>query len=146
VGTEMAYMRDAGPLDSDESDGDLHPSITVAIRLRPLNGLERAKGTTAHCAHVDSSGCGLRLARAGGAMGSLRFAFDHVYDCDTTQHAIYEDLGRPLVKNAFRGRACVLLAHGTTGSGKTHALTGSTLNPGTHRHTNQYTHTRTHTR
>jgi hypothetical protein len=41
-----------------------------------------------------------------------------------------QDLGRPLVQSAFNGQTCLLFAHGACGSGKTHALTGTTLNPG----------------
>jgi hypothetical protein len=104
-------------------------SITVAVRLRPMNPLERAKGLPP-CAQVDSTGSQLRLLRDGTVIGPSRFVFDHVYDADATQHHVYEDLGRPLVKQAFRGQTCIIFAHGATGSGKTHALTGSTLNPG----------------
>jgi hypothetical protein len=103
---------------------------TVAVRVRPLNTQERARGITAPCAKVDASGSQVRLMRSGSALGSLRFSFDHVYDGGSTQHAIFEEIGRPLVQRAFRGQTCVLLAHGATGTGKTHALTGSTLNPG----------------
>ena len=90
-------------------------STTVAVRLRPLNAQERSRGA-AVCAKVDASGSQVRLIRSGSALGSLRFSFDHVYDGAATQHAIYEDLGRPLVKHAFRGRTCVFFAHGATGA------------------------------
>ena len=107
------------------------PGVTVAARLRPLSQIERDKGVSVPW-RVDSVGSRLQLAGGGSAApGALpRFDFDHVYDSDTTQHAIYEDLGRPLVQHAFAGGTAVLFAHGASGSGKTHALTGETLNPG----------------
>ena len=120
------------------------PGVTVAARLRPLSQLERDKGVSVPW-RVDSVGSRLQLAGGGGgaAPGALpRFDFDHVYDSDTTQHAIYEDLGRPLVQHAFAGGTAVLFAHGASGSGKTHALTGETLNPGIA--TVSYTHLRAH--
>lgn len=108
----------------------VYPSIKVAVRVRPMSQTERAKLCPEQCAQVDVSGSQVRLMKRTSALEPSGFAFDHVYDYDATQHAIYEDLGRPLVKHAFKGRTCLLFAYGATGSGKTHSLTGNTLNPG----------------
>ena len=105
------------------------PAITVAVSMRPLNQHERVKGSV-KCVQVDAAGSQVRLSLGDSASAASTFAFDHVYDDTTTQHAIYEDLGRPLVKSAFDGRTCLIFAHGACGSGKTHTLTGTTLNPG----------------
>ena len=67
----------------------LSPAITVAVRMRPLNQHERVKGSV-NCTQVDVSGSEVRLSLGGSASGETSFAFDHVYDGETTQHAIYE--------------------------------------------------------
>lgn len=77
----------------------LSPAITVAVRMRPLNQHERVKGSV-NCTQVDVSGSEVRLSLGGSASGQTSFAFDHVYDGETTQHAIYEVYRVPMMKSA----------------------------------------------
>ena len=58
------------------------------------------------------------------------FAYDHLYDSNSTSEEIYEDLGRPLVEGLFDGLNATIFAYGQTGSGKTHSMMGNADDPG----------------
>ncbi|KAF0979668.1 hypothetical protein FDP41_001336 [Naegleria fowleri] len=55
------------------------------------------------------------------------FKFDYVYEGNTPQTQIYEDLGKVIVENAVCGVNCCLFAYGQTSSGKTHTMLGHDL-------------------
>lgn len=50
------------------------------------------------------------------------FGFDHVFSPETTNTAVFEEVGRPLVTSVLCGYNATLMAYGQTGSGKTHSL------------------------
>lgn len=52
------------------------------------------------------------------------FSFDQIYPPGTTQEAVYQYTGRPLVENTLKGYNSTLFAYGQTGSGKTHSMMG----------------------
>merc|ERR1719183_2085922 len=52
------------------------------------------------------------------------FNFDQIYPPGTTQEAVYQYTGRPLVENTMKGFNSTLFAYGQTGSGKTHSMMG----------------------
>ena len=54
----------------------------------------------------------------------IEFGFDHVYDADSTQLQVYEDVGKPVVDAAFQGFNTTVFAYGQTGSGKSWSMTG----------------------
>ena len=51
--------------------------------------------------------------------------FDFAYGENSTQQAVYRDVGSPLVERALAGNNCTLFAYGQTGSGKTHSMMGA---------------------
>merc|ERR1712228_999375 len=57
------------------------------------------------------------------------FSFDQVYQPNSSQEAIFEDV-KPLIQSAVDGYNCCIFAYGQTGSGKTYTMEGSNKNPG----------------
>ena len=47
-----------------------------------------------------------------------------MYDEDTTQMTVYDEVGAPLLDKAFAGFNGTIFAYGQTGSGKTHTMVG----------------------
>ncbi|KAK9473147.1 uncharacterized protein V1510DRAFT_433745 [Dipodascopsis tothii] len=129
---------------ADEAAG----SIKVVVRVRPLNRRERALG--AKCVvDMDGNQTTVRERADGGAgagpagpAGSVdrdrgrSFTFDRSYwSCDdsrpfATQDTVFEDLGRPLLANAFAGFNNCIFAYGQTGSGKSYSMMGTADEPG----------------
>ena len=57
---------------------------------------------------------GVRVAR------NRRYAYDHVFDADAGQEAVFRVTTRPLIDEVVKGLNATVLAYGATGSGKTH--------------------------
>ncbi|XP_015789402.1 kinesin-like protein KIF16B [Tetranychus urticae] len=122
-------------------------SVKVAVRVRPFNNREIEMG----------SSCIIRMEGKKTAIinpnprpdlldntaspvfdGSRKeFTFDHSYwsfdesDKDfSSQEEVYEDLGKPVVEDAFEGYNACIFAYGQTGSGKTFTMIGSPGNEG----------------
>ncbi|PHH77649.1 hypothetical protein CDD80_379 [Ophiocordyceps camponoti-rufipedis] len=58
------------------------------------------------------------------------FAFDRVFDENTTQADVYEGTTRNLLDSVFDGYNATVFAYGATGCGKTHTITGTAQQPG----------------
>jgi len=58
------------------------------------------------------------------------FQYDHVYDRETTQQDIYDNVGKKIIDHAFNGYNCCIFAYGISGSGKTHTIMGYNNEPG----------------
>ncbi|KAL1652310.1 tubulin-dependent ATPase kip3 [Diplodia intermedia] len=58
------------------------------------------------------------------------FAFDRVFDDNTTQGDVYEGTTKPLLDNVLDGYNATVFAYGATGCGKTHTITGTPQQPG----------------
>ncbi|KAI9830281.1 MAG: kinesin-like protein Klp5 [Phylliscum demangeonii] len=58
------------------------------------------------------------------------FAFDRVFDENTTQADVYEATTRGLLDNVLDGYNATVFAYGATGCGKTHTITGTAQQPG----------------
>ncbi|KAK3754440.1 hypothetical protein QZH41_009230, partial [Actinostola sp. cb2023] len=56
--------------------------------------------------------------------------FKHVYDTDTKQKELFDQLAFPLVEDLLHGKNGLIFAYGITGSGKTHTMTGIPSNSG----------------
>ncbi|CAN9342196.1 unnamed protein product [Alternaria alternata] len=114
-------------------------NIKVVVRCRPFNGREKARN--AQCivqmkgdqtilsppSHADVKGKAAKAA----AEGTKTFAFDRSYwsfDRDAPNYAgqdnLHEDLGKPLLDNAFQGYNNCIFAYGQTGSGKSYSMMG----------------------
>lgn len=58
------------------------------------------------------------------------FAFDRVFDENTTQSDVYEGTTRNLLDSVLDGYNATVFAYGATGCGKTHTITGTPQQPG----------------
>lgn len=58
------------------------------------------------------------------------FAFDRVFDENTTQNDVYEVTAKSLLNNVMDGYNATVFAYGATGCGKTHTITGTLQQPG----------------
>lgn len=59
-----------------------------------------------------------------------QFAFDRVFDENTTQGDVYEATTRGLMDSVMEGYNATVFAYGATGCGKTHTITGTAQQPG----------------
>jgi len=114
-------------LREDSLDGE---SIRVAVRVRPFNAREAARGCK--CC-VEMSGNKTTLVGASDRSGDGRrdFTFDHCYwshdrsDPEfASQEKVFSDLGRFALNNAFSGYNVCLFAYGQTGAGKSYSMVG----------------------
>ncbi|CAJ2500489.1 Uu.00g033420.m01.CDS01 [Anthostomella pinea] len=58
------------------------------------------------------------------------FAFDRVFDDNTSQTEVYEATTKNLLDSVLDGYNATVFAYGATGCGKTHTITGTTQMPG----------------
>lgn len=58
------------------------------------------------------------------------FAFDRIFDQNTTQEEVYEATTRNLLDSVLDGYNATVFAYGATGCGKTHTITGTPQQPG----------------
>ncbi|KAF3760544.1 hypothetical protein M406DRAFT_48342 [Cryphonectria parasitica EP155] len=111
-------------------------NIKVVVRVRPFNGREIDRG--AKCI-VEMKGDQTVLtpppdspaAKGGKDHGQKVFAFDRSYwsfNKDDSNYAgqenLHDDLGKPLLTNAFAGYNNCIFAYGQTGSGKSYSMMG----------------------
>lgn len=59
-----------------------------------------------------------------GAYGNHMFSFDHVYDQQCTQSAVYENTAKAVVESSLEGYNATIFAYGQTGTGKTYTMEG----------------------
>lgn len=54
----------------------------------------------------------------------LKFEFNRIFKCGTSQQHVFDDCGKSLVDQAIKGYNCSIIAYGQTGSGKTYSMLG----------------------
>ena len=62
---------------------------------------------------------------APGKVTEKTYSFDGVFDPDCTQKEVYEEVGKPVLKDVLQGYNGSILAYGQTSAGKTHSLLNS---------------------
>ncbi|KAF9886563.1 kinesin-like protein Klp8 [Aspergillus nanangensis] len=115
-------------------------NIKVVVRVRPFNSreLERGakcivqmKGSQTVLSTPPGADDKSRKGGKGGGDGPKSFAFDRSYwsfDKKSPNYAsqdnLFDDLGIPLLDNAFQGYNNCIFAYGQTGSGKSYSMMG----------------------
>eukprot|EP00956_Cyclotella_meneghiniana_P001640 scaffold1805_cov69-Cyclotella_meneghiniana.AAC.3 len=119
--------------------------IKVCLRLRPINSLEESRRshncvtTTAAVInpnnnhHVvgdtnnnnNNNSSSVVLSVASPLQGPFSFAYDAVFDVDSSQANVYDHAAAPLASSVLEGFNCALIAYGQTGSGKTYTMMGN---------------------
>lgn len=84
-------------------------SVRVAVRVRPLN--RREQGTKSITEVSNDSICLIDPA----TKKKKKFSYDFVYDVDTEQVQLYNDIGKRVINNAFQGYNSCVFAYGLTG-------------------------------
>lgn len=98
--------------------------VKVVVRCRPMNSKEKASNRKS-IVQLDAGIGSVALVNPE-ALGNppKSFTFDAAYGPDSTQDAVYEETGFPIVESLFQGFNGTVFAYGQTGCGKTHTMTG----------------------
>ena len=103
--------------------------MAVFCRVRPLFNINNSNSETEKCVEVlDDTTLQLLppvTSRNFYNGRASQFSFKAVFDEDSTQKAVFQTCGLPLVKGLLQGRNGLLFTYGVTGSGKTHTMQGS---------------------
>ncbi|TRY85850.1 hypothetical protein DNTS_011883 [Danionella cerebrum] len=90
-------------------------AVRVALRIRPQLAREKIEGCHI-CTCVMPGEPQVILGK------DKAFTYDHVFDMDSTQDAIYTDCTEKLIEGCFEGYNATVFAYGQTGSGKTYTM------------------------
>lgn len=119
-----------GKASSEES------SLTVAVRVRPMNAKECTAPSVINVISVEDNEirvfAGTNADSSAGV--SYSFQYDRVFsshDSDDADYAdqetVFEDTTLQLIDKAFQGYNACLFAYGQTGSGKSYSMMGTDL-------------------
>ncbi|KAH6697186.1 kinesin heavy chain [Plectosphaerella plurivora] len=104
-------------------------NIKVVVRVRPFNSREIERGSKCIVEMKDNQT--VLAPAAGKDVGQKVFAFDKSYwsfdkkdNHYAGQDSLFDDLGKPLLDNAFQGYNNCIFAYGQTGSGKSYSMMG----------------------
>uniref|UniRef100_A0A3Q2C761 Kinesin family member 21A n=1 Tax=Cyprinodon variegatus TaxID=28743 RepID=A0A3Q2C761_CYPVA len=98
--------------------------VSVFCRIRPQLAKEKIEGCHI-CTYVMPGEPQVVLGK------DKAFTFDHVFDMDTQQEAIYTHCTERLIEGCLEGYNATIFAYGQTGSGKTYTMgTGFDVNIG----------------
>jgi hypothetical protein len=106
---------------------DSNVNIKVAVRCRPMSRKETERGCQNIVTVVNNS---LTIKGIDSTKEDKSFTFDNVYDGNTAQMVVYNDLGKPVINQALDGFNGTIFAYGQTGSGKTFSMMGYDENKG----------------
>lgn len=127
--------------EEEEEDGERTGiySIDVAVRVRPLNGMEANETNTVRVMD-DRMVVILDPAKIEGGQEEdylranrsreRRYAFDHAFDENASQETVYQATTQKLLDGVMDGFNASCFAYGATGAGKTYTMLGTAANPG----------------
>uniref|UniRef100_A0A7S4RWC9 Kinesin motor domain-containing protein n=1 Tax=Alexandrium monilatum TaxID=311494 RepID=A0A7S4RWC9_9DINO len=114
-------------------------NIRVAVRIRPFSAKEEAAeaGSSSPVVQVVENSIVIDQAHCSPSSycqkGDKSFTYDHVFSSINrasedfaTQEKVFEEVGFPILENAFNALNGCLLAYGQTGSGKSYSVLGDT--------------------
>ena len=88
--------------------------VKVMVRVRPMNKNEMNKGCKS-VTDVDAKYNQISLMKPETSEISKLFAYDAVYDTDSTQQLVYNDSAFSLVESVLEGYNGTIFAYGQTG-------------------------------
>ncbi|XP_032329895.1 kinesin-1 heavy chain isoform X2 [Camelus dromedarius] len=95
-------------------------NIKVMCRFRPLNESEVTRGDK-YVAKFQGEDTVM--------IASKPYAFDRVFQSNTSQEQVYNDCAKKIVKDVLEGYNGTIFAYGQTSSGKTHTMEGKLHDP-----------------
>ncbi|CBZ51363.1 unnamed protein product [Neospora caninum Liverpool] len=115
------------PIQNETGDLSILPNCEQAVGLSPAckaNGAFSLQGNSIHVRSPPSVSSSGGVGSAIGGRGSQDFTFDYVFGEHSSQEAIFERIGKPLVHSVCSGFNATLLAYGQSSSGKTYTIIG----------------------
>ncbi|XP_074598483.1 kinesin-like protein KIF3B [Brevipalpus obovatus] len=109
-------------------------SVKVCVRCRPMTEKEISQGHE-RVVEMDPKKGIVTLHPLGNANKSSssnmlkQFTFDAVYDWNSRQADVYDEVARPLVDSVLEGFNGTVFAYGQTGTGKTYTMVGNRDDP-----------------
>ena len=98
-------------------------TVKVAIRVRPMNAAEK-KNNSINCVEIDKVNNTVTITKIETSVDPKTFSFDSVYDHNSTQRSVYDEVAFPMVESVFEGYNGTIFAYGQTGCGKTFTMMG----------------------
>ena len=111
---------------SECEDPDIKGNVTVVCRFRPLNHKEKEMNDKM-CVEFCSDLKTVAVKSQYEGMGPINFNFDRVFAPDSFQMDVYEVAAKPIVESVLEGFNGTVLTYGQTSSGKTHTMTGPSI-------------------
>ncbi|KAK8137861.1 Kinesin-like protein [Apiospora sp. TS-2023a] len=101
-------------------------SVRVVARIRPLLEKELDKDIIVHAASTEDGKPTtlVKIPSPKNGAEEFTFAFNSVYDQQTSQEELFTAEVAPHLKSLFQGLDVTLFAYGVTGTGKTHTMRG----------------------
>lgn len=99
--------------------------VTVVVRCRPMSAKEKSMNYSQVVEMWPEQGTVLiRNPKEDHKDPVKTFTFDAVYDWNSKQHELYDEMVRPLVESVLNGFNATIFAYGQTGTGKTYTMEG----------------------
>ena len=121
-------------INNNNSNTNLNPdkksSITVAIRVRPLNQTELQITSVEGIKIVNSNSLIVSsdpnsMNKKTNLIKEHQFFFDYVFSQSSTQEEVYQNTTKQLLPGIIDGFNATVFAYGATGSGKTYTMLGT---------------------
>ncbi|XP_072941349.1 kinesin-like protein KIF3A [Epargyreus clarus] len=105
-------------------------NVRVVVRVRPMDQREKLDGAYS-CVSVDSINNSIAVTRSNVTPPEPPrvYAYDAVFDSNTSQMDIYVQTASPIVEEVLKGYNGTIFAYGQTGTGKTYTMAGSNSAP-----------------
>ncbi|CBY41289.1 unnamed protein product, partial [Oikopleura dioica] len=102
--------------DTNGDKSDEKCAVKVYCRFRPLNSSEEERRDAFLPSFQSSSSV---------SFAGKTYTFDHLFDPEVEQSAVYESVASKLVDDVIKGQNGTVFAYGQTASGKTYTMEGS---------------------
>lgn len=104
----------------------LNECVQVVVRCRPISNKEKlSEGSSQVVSAYPTRGVIETInPNESNKENRKMFTYDAVYDHNSTQKNIYDEVVRPLVSSVLEGFNCCVFAYGQTGTGKTFTMEG----------------------
>nr|XP_027197880.1 kinesin-like protein KIF18A [Dermatophagoides pteronyssinus] len=147
IGSKLPRLQNSTN-DNGSTTASNNDRIKVCVRVRPLKPIELETNTKSIIDVIDKSLLvfdpyiydednnqyeyhGKRYKEIGKkANKNLQFNFDRVFNDEENNLSVYTETTKDMVEALLAGYNCSVFAYGSTGSGKTHTMLGSTNDPG----------------
>ncbi|XP_075989170.1 kinesin-like protein 64D [Anticarsia gemmatalis] len=105
-------------------------NVRVVVRVRPMDQREKLDNSY-NCVSVDAVNNTVAVTRNNVTPPEPPrvYAYDAVYDSNTSQMDIYVQTASPIVEQVLKGYNGTIFAYGQTGTGKTYTMAGSNTAP-----------------